>query len=83
MACDLKALTRARRRSRAAPPRLTWAQLLQRTYAIDLGTCPRCGGHMKPIAQIHDPAVIRRILDHLDRKPDPTAAVPRAPPQLH
>jgi hypothetical protein len=67
----------------ATGPRLTWAQLLQRTYSIDLGTCPRCGGHMKPIAQINDPAVIRRILDHLDRKPDPTAAVPRAPPQLH
>ncbi|MBW2456705.1 MAG: transposase [Deltaproteobacteria bacterium] len=65
----------------ATGPRLTWAQLLQRTYAIDLGTCPRCGGRMKPIAQIHDPAVIRRILDHLDDKPAAGHPAPRGPPR--
>ncbi len=64
----------------ATGPRLTWAQLLQRTYAIDLGTCPRCGGRMMPIAQIHDPAVIRRILDHLDDKPAAGHPAPRGPP---
>ncbi|RLB65176.1 MAG: hypothetical protein DRI90_02735 [Deltaproteobacteria bacterium] len=64
----------------ATGPRLTWAQLLQRTYAIDLGTCPRCCGRMKPIAQIHDPAVMRRILDHLDDKPAARHPAPRGPP---
>src|SRR5215468_6796167 len=27
--------------------------------------CPSCGGRMRLIATIHDPAVIRRILEHL------------------
>ncbi len=39
-----------------------------------------CGGRMKPIAQIHDPAVIRRILDHLDDKPAAGHPAPRGPP---
>ena len=64
-----------------APPqrralRKRWAELVYRIYAVDPLTCPRCGRKMKLLAFIIDPAVIRRILDHLEHK-----APPRAPPE--
>ena len=45
---------------------MTWMQRLKRVFRIDIETCRRCGGTLKIIASIEDPAVIRRILDHLD-----------------
>ena len=35
---------------------LTWAQRLKRVFAIDIETCRRCGGQLKVIASIEDPA---------------------------
>jgi hypothetical protein len=29
-----------------------WAELLERTFAVDVETCPRCGGHMRRVAVI-------------------------------
>ena len=52
---------------------LTWAQRLKRVFAIDIEVCRRCGGRLRVIASIEEPAVIERILDHLH--------VGRAPPQ--
>jgi hypothetical protein len=63
--------------------RLTWAQRLKRVFAIDIEVCRRCGGKLRVIVSIEDPAVIARILDHLGRdgeSPDP-ANPSRAPPQ--
>jgi hypothetical protein len=63
--------------------RLTWAQRLKRVFAIDIEVCRRCGGKLRVIASIEEPAVIARILDHLGRdgeSPDP-ANPSRAPPQ--
>ena len=53
-----------------------WAELIYRIYEVDPLTCRRCGEQMKIIAFISEPSVIRRILDHLERK-----ARPRAPPE--
>ena len=47
---------------------MTWAQRLKRVFNIDIETCHECGGTMKVIAFIEDPAVIRKILDHLKKK---------------
>jgi hypothetical protein len=47
------------------PRRWSWAELLQRVFAVDVLACPRCGGRMRVIATIDDPAVVRRILTHL------------------
>ena len=47
---------------------MTWAQRLKRVFNIDIETCTECGGHLKVIAIIEDPEVIKQILDHLDRK---------------
>ena len=58
----------------ATTPRLDWAKLLRRTYAVDVLVCPRCHGQTRVVAAINDPAVIRKILTHLR---EPAA---RAPP---
>jgi hypothetical protein len=48
-------------------PNLTWAQRLKRVFAIDLETCRQCGGRLRVIASIEQPALIERILGHLGR----------------
>ncbi len=59
----------------SASARMSWARLLKRVFDIDLEHCPHCGGTVKIIAAIEDPAVIARILTHLGL---PTRAPPRA-----
>ena len=56
--------------------RMSWARLLKRVLDIDIEHCPHCGGTMKIIAAILEPAVITKILAHLGL---PTRAPPRAP----
>ena len=60
---------------------MTWTQRLKRVFAIDIETCPVCGGNLRVIACIEDPEVIARILDHV-RQRDGTELPqqPRAPP---
>ncbi|MBC7623370.1 MAG: hypothetical protein H7232_08295 [Aeromicrobium sp.] len=43
---------------------------------IDIEQCPHCGGQLKLIAAIEEPAVIQRILTHLGLATQPP---PRAP----
>jgi len=40
---------------------MTWAQRLKRVFNIDIATCQDCGGAMKVIACIEDPATIWRL----------------------
>ena len=62
---------------------LTWAQRLRRVFAIDIDTCQRCGGRLRVIASIEEPAVIERILKHLGGEAVPVdpAHPTRAPPR--
>ena len=46
---------------------MTWVQGLKRVFNIDIETCERCGGAVKVIASIEDPAVVKQLLEHLDR----------------
>jgi len=46
---------------------MTWAQRLKRVFQIDIETCSQCGGEVRIIASIEDPAVIKQILAHLER----------------
>ena len=57
------------------PLRMTWARLLKRVFDIDIERC-ECGGKLKLIAVIEEPAVIEKILTHLGLSPQPP---PRAP----
>jgi hypothetical protein len=63
---------------------MTWTQRLKRVFNIDIQTCQACGGAMKVIACIEDPAVIKKILDHLKKKEEANKPNPlpesRAPP---
>ena len=58
---------------------MTWAKRLKRVFDIDIRTCEKYGGDVKIIASIEDPAVIRKILTHLDKKAA-IAAMARLPP---
>ena len=60
----------------SAQGRMRWAQLLKRVFDIDIEHCPHCGGQLKLIAAIEEPAVIARILTHLGLAAQPP---PRAP----
>ena len=59
-----------------AKGRMRWAQLLKRVFDIDIEHCPHCGGRLKLIAAIEEPAAIARILTHLGLTAQPP---PRAP----
>ena len=50
---------------------LTWAQRLKRVFNIDITLCPLCGSSMRVIADITDPDVIQRIIDHIEARPPP------------
>jgi len=47
---------------------ITWAKRLKRVFNIDIQTCDKCGGDVRIIASIEDPAVIRTLLAYLDKK---------------
>ena len=64
---------------------MTGVQRLKRILKIDIETCASCGGPMKMIACIEDPAVIKRILAYLASHPSTAqhpGHPPRAPPQF-
>jgi hypothetical protein len=61
--------------------RISWARLLKRVFGVDVEHCTHCGGRLKIIAAIEDPAVIEQILRSLNlsaRAPPRSPA--RAPP---
>ena len=60
---------------------LDWATPLRRVWHIDVLECPRCHGRLKVIAAISEPAVVHKILNHLDLPTTlPNPAPARAPP---
>jgi hypothetical protein len=46
------------------PRAWAWAALMHRAFAVDALACAYCGGRLRLIATLHDPAVIRKILAH-------------------
>ena len=58
-----------------------WADVMRRTFGLDVPACPRCGGRLQLIALIEQARVADRILRHLGLptdRPEPRPA--RAPP---
>ncbi len=43
---------------------MSWAQRLKRVFSIDITTCAHCGGAVRIVASIEEPAAIRAILGH-------------------
>jgi hypothetical protein len=59
------------------PTYYRWADLLRRTFAIDVLECPECGGRLRLLATIAHPPTIAAILRHLGlpgEVPAPTPA---------
>ena len=64
----------------AVSTRLPWAQLLRRTFALDVQQCPKCAGRLRLIQNITQPAVAQAILERLGMPTEaPTAARARDP----
>lgn len=64
------------------PKHYAWADLLERTFAIDVLACPECGGRLRFLATIEDRAVVEKILRHLDLPVDPPTPAPACVPGL-
>lgn len=59
------------------------AELLRRTFALDVLACPDCGGRLRLVATIADRRAIAKILAHLGLPLDPPRpAPPRRPTSL-
>ena len=55
---------------------------MKRVFEVDVLECPKCGGEMRPIAEIDDPVIARRILEHLGLPAEELALDPaRGPPR--
>ncbi len=58
-----------------------WAELLARTFAVDVLSCPSCQGRMRLLAMVKDPASIARYLAALDEATEvPLRTAARGPP---
>jgi hypothetical protein len=60
---------------------MSWAQRLKRVFAIEIETCPDCGGQLRVIASIEEPALIAKILGHVQAREELAGMAPRAPPE--
>jgi hypothetical protein len=54
-----------------------WAALMRRAFDLDVLACPRCGGRLRLLATVEDPAAIRAILAAVAESP---ALADRPPP---
>jgi len=62
--------------------RMAWARLLKRVFRVDVSVCPACGGDMRIVACLTDPASIRRYLKGVGLPTEPPEIAPaRSPPQ--
>jgi hypothetical protein len=58
-----------------------WAELLQRTFSVDVRTCPSCQGRMRLLAVVKNPAGIARYLAATGELTEvPSRAPGRGPP---
>ncbi|MGH7730058.1 MAG: IS91 family transposase, partial [Candidatus Eiseniibacteriota bacterium] len=58
--------------------RRRWAELLRLVFKDDVEGCPGCGGEARIVGVVTEPAAVRRILVHLERRGVDARAGPRA-----
>jgi hypothetical protein len=57
---------------------------LRRTLEVDVLACPGCAGRLRLLATIEDPAVVKKILNHLGLPAEIPKTLPaRSPPWLN
>ncbi len=49
---------------------------VRRVFQIDITTCPDCGGRLRWVADVTEPAVIRKILLHVQSRAPPCSGLP-------
>ena len=59
---------------------MSWMQRLKRVFAIDIETCPECGGKLRVIACIQEPPLIAKILAHVRQRGALIGNTTRSPP---
>lgn len=65
------------------PRHFAWADLLRRIFLFDILACADCGGRLRLVATIQEPAVVEKILLHLGLPVDARSPAPaRWPPWL-
>ena len=47
---------------------------------LDIAVCEHCGGAVRIIASMEDPAVIEKILAYIERSDAASSQAPRSPP---
>ncbi len=63
-------------------PRVDWAELLSRTFDVDVFACMRCGGRRRVLAYLTASGGGRAILEHLALPSRPAKLAPaQGPPQ--
>jgi len=79
-ACEEGATCRKRGRGRCS---YTWAEMMKRTFKVDVLSCPKCGGRMRFIALIgqDQPEVVEKILRSMGYEAEmPPRGAARGPP---
>lgn len=67
----------------AATSRVAWATLLRRSFDVDVLACARCGGRLRVLGQVTEPAAVRLVLESLGLPTEaPRAARARDPTEL-
>jgi hypothetical protein len=66
------------RRPEGKPSYRPWAEVLARTFAVDVLACPKCHGRTSLLAMVEDPASIARFLAAVG---EATEVPPRSPPR--
>jgi hypothetical protein len=62
------------------PRHAAWAELLRRSFGLDVLACSDCGGRLRLVATIAAPHAIARILAHLGLPPAPPPPLPARQP---
>jgi hypothetical protein len=67
----------------AASPRVDWASLLRRSFEVDVLACVSCGGRLRVLGEVTEPAMVRLVLDSVGMPSDaPRVARARDPTEL-
>jgi hypothetical protein len=67
----------------AATPRVDWARLLCRSFEVDVLACARCGGRVRVLGEVTEPAAVRLVLESLGLRAEaPRAARARDPTDM-
>lgn len=64
------------------PQLVALAERLRRVFAVDILSCPHCGGPRRLIARLTGPIVVRKFLAHLAHPTEPPQPAPARSPDL-